>query len=191
MGLLSVTSAMAHPPAQLPQKLADYSSGIAGGVAVAWVDADGRAFFQAGAFSSDDPRPITPDTEFELGSVTKVFTALLLAESERLGKVSRQDPAAKYLIPLDDPAQASLAKITPPGPFHPHRRPTPPAGEFRRRPRPGGPLCQVRSGKARPGAAHRRSGGPRGEGDGLTPISAPPSWARPWRPPGAPPMRTP
>jgi CubicO group peptidase (beta-lactamase class C family) len=103
---------MAHPPAQLPQKLADYSRGIAGGVAVAWVDADGRAFFQAGAFSSDDPRPITPDTEFELGSVTKVFTALLLAESERLGKVSRQDPAAKYLIPLDDPAQASLAKIT-------------------------------------------------------------------------------
>jgi serine-type D-Ala-D-Ala carboxypeptidase/endopeptidase len=41
-----------------------------------------------------------------------VFTSLLLVESERLGKVSRQDPAAKYLLPPDDPAQAALAKIT-------------------------------------------------------------------------------
>ena len=42
----------------------------------------------------------------------KVFTALLLAESERLGKVSRLDPAVKFLLPPDDPAQKALAKIT-------------------------------------------------------------------------------
>ena len=44
--------------------------------------------------------------------MTKVFTSLLLVESERLGKVSRLDPAAKYLLPPGDPAQATLAKIT-------------------------------------------------------------------------------
>ena len=71
-----------------------------------------RGVFLRRKFSTDDPRPITPDTQFELGSVTKVFTALLLAESERLGKVSRNDPAAKFLLSSDDPAQASLAKIT-------------------------------------------------------------------------------
>jgi len=81
-------------------------------VAVAWVDPDGTVFFQSGTYSADDSRPVTPDTQFELGSVTKVFTALLLVESERLGKVSRLDPAAKYLLPPGDPAQAALAKIT-------------------------------------------------------------------------------
>lgn len=69
-------------------------------------------FFQSGRFDGEVPHPITPDTQFEIGSVTKVFTALLLAESERLGKASRHDPAAKYLLPPDDPAQAALAKIT-------------------------------------------------------------------------------
>ncbi len=76
------------------------------------MDADGTAFFQSGTFSAGDPRPITPDTQFELGSVTKVFTALLLAESERLGRVSRLDPAAKYLLPPGDPAQKAMSKIT-------------------------------------------------------------------------------
>ncbi|MCX6955953.1 MAG: serine hydrolase [Verrucomicrobia bacterium] len=104
--------ACAKPPADLQARLDGWIKGAPGGVAVAWVDADGTTFHQAGKFAADDPRPITPDTQFELGSVTKVFTALLLAESERAGKVSRQDPAAKYLLPANDPAQAALAPIT-------------------------------------------------------------------------------
>lgn len=106
------TFAAAKPPADMQTKLDAFIEGSPGGVAVAWVDADGTEFFQAGAYSANDPRPITPDTQFELGSVTKVFTALLLAESERLSRVSRLDPAAKYLVPPGDPAQAALAKIT-------------------------------------------------------------------------------
>ena len=102
----------AKPPADVQARLDAFVQGKPGGVAVAWVDADGPVFFSAGKFAADDPRAITPDTQFEIGSVTKVFTALLLAESERLGKVSRNDPAAKFLLPANDPAQASLAKIT-------------------------------------------------------------------------------
>ena len=104
--------AAAKPPPDTQARFDEWIKGQPGGVAIAWVDADGATFFQSGKYSSDDPRPITPDTQFELGSISKVFTALLLAESERLGKVSRNDPAAKYLLPMDDPAQAALAKIT-------------------------------------------------------------------------------
>lgn len=102
----------AKPPADLQTRLDAFAKGKPGGVAVAWVDADGTAFFSAGKFSAADARAISPDTQFEIGSVTKAFTALLLAESERLGKVSRNDPAAKYLLPAGDPDQAALAKLT-------------------------------------------------------------------------------
>jgi CubicO group peptidase (beta-lactamase class C family) len=102
----------AKPPADMQTKLDLWAKGEVGGVAAVWVDEDGPVFFQSGTFDAADPRPITADTKFEIGSISKVFTALLLAESERLGKVSRNDSAAEYLIPADDPAQASLAKIT-------------------------------------------------------------------------------
>jgi serine-type D-Ala-D-Ala carboxypeptidase/endopeptidase len=104
--------ASAKPPADLQQRLDEWIKGQPGGVAVAWVDADGAAFAQSGRYDGAASPAITPDTQFEIGSITKVFTALLLVESERLGQVSRNDPAAKYLLPPDDPAQAALAKIT-------------------------------------------------------------------------------
>ena len=102
----------AKPPADIQARLDDWVKDQPGGVSVAWVDADGAAFFQSGHIDAAGSPRITPDTQFELGSVTKVFTALLLAESERLGKVSRNDPAAKYLLPPDDPEQTALAGIT-------------------------------------------------------------------------------
>ena len=111
-GLLAIPFAAAKPPPDIQQRLDAWIKGQPGGLAVAWVDADGSMFFQSGQFDREDPRPITPDTQFEIGSITKVFTALLLAESERVGKVSRNDPAAKYLLPPDDPAQPGLARIT-------------------------------------------------------------------------------
>ncbi len=88
LGMASV--AVALPPADLQQRLDEWIKGQPGGVAVAWVDGEGTAFFQAGRFDREDSPPITPDTQFEIGSITKVFTALLLAESERLGKVSQK-----------------------------------------------------------------------------------------------------
>ncbi|HVU16800.1 MAG TPA: serine hydrolase [Candidatus Didemnitutus sp.] len=102
----------AKPPPDLQAQLDRWIVHQPGGISVAWVDADGPEFFSAGQHSAADPRPVTPDTMFELGSITKVFTALLLAESEQQGKVNRADPAVKYLLPADDRAQAPLAKIT-------------------------------------------------------------------------------
>lgn len=112
LSLSLATLCAAKPPADAQARLDAYAKDQPGGISVAWVDADGVAFFSAGKFSATDPRPITPDTQFEIGSVTKVFTALLLAESERAGKVSRNDPVAKYLLPPGDPDAAKLEKIT-------------------------------------------------------------------------------
>jgi D-alanyl-D-alanine-carboxypeptidase/D-alanyl-D-alanine-endopeptidase len=93
-------------------RLESLANGTPGGVAMACVDAGDVAFFTAGKFDPEDTRSITPDTQFEIASITKVFTALLLAKSERLGKVSRNDPVGKYLLPGNDPEAEELAKIT-------------------------------------------------------------------------------
>ncbi|MDB6094902.1 MAG: serine hydrolase [Verrucomicrobia bacterium] len=112
LGLIAAVVLRAKPPADLQARLDAFVASQPGGVSVAWVDRDGVEFFSAGKYSAKDPRPITPDTQFEIGSVTKVFTALLFAESERMGRVHRDDAAAEYLLPAGDPAQSALAKIT-------------------------------------------------------------------------------
>lgn len=59
---------------------------------------DGRAKLIAyGSASRTDPRPVDGATVFESQSVTKVFTALLLADMVRRGEVSLDDPVSKYL----------------------------------------------------------------------------------------------
>jgi CubicO group peptidase (beta-lactamase class C family) len=42
-------------------------------------------------------RHVTPDTVFEIGSITKVFTSLLLASMARRGEVALDDPVARHL----------------------------------------------------------------------------------------------
>ena len=44
-----------------------------------------------------DDRPVTADTIFEIGSITKIFTALLLADMSRRGEVKLEDPVARHL----------------------------------------------------------------------------------------------
>lgn len=102
----------ARPPADVQQRLEALVAGGPGGGVVAWVDRDGVVLFAAGRIDGADSAAVTPDTRFELGSVTKVFTSLLLAESELRGKVTRLDPAAKFLLPTDAAAPNALAKIS-------------------------------------------------------------------------------
>lgn len=90
--LAAMNLANAAAPASAQHSLEQWLGDQPGGVAAAYVDAAGVAFFNAGKFSARDPRAITPDTEFEIGSVTKVFTALLLADSVRAGKVTLDAP---------------------------------------------------------------------------------------------------
>ncbi len=52
-----------------------------------------------GSLNQGDPRPLNGDTIFEIGSVTKVFTSLLLADMVERGEVALNDPISKYLPP--------------------------------------------------------------------------------------------
>jgi CubicO group peptidase (beta-lactamase class C family) len=67
------------------------------GIVVGVVGPQGRRVVSYGHLNQGDPRPLDGDTGFEIGSVTKVFTALLLAEMVRKGEVALADPVARYL----------------------------------------------------------------------------------------------
>ncbi len=67
------------------------------GVVVGTIDAKGREIVGYGRVALDrDERP-GADTVFEIGSITKVFTALLLADMAERGEVKLDDPVSKYL----------------------------------------------------------------------------------------------
>ncbi len=61
------------------------------------VDDNGTRAIGYGKPSLDSDQTVDGDTVFEIGSVTKVFTATLLAEMAERGEVSLDDPISKYL----------------------------------------------------------------------------------------------
>jgi len=56
------------------------------GVAVCLVTPNHKRFVAWGRERVRDDRPVTSETVFEIGSITKVFTALLLADMARRGE---------------------------------------------------------------------------------------------------------
>ena len=69
------------------------------GVAIGVVDERGSAVFGYGHISQADPRPPDGETVFELASISKVFTGLLLAQLVEAGDV-RLDTPVRELLPL-------------------------------------------------------------------------------------------
>ena len=67
------------------------------GIVVGVIEPNGRRVVSYGNLATSDPRTLDGDTIFEIGSVTKVFTSLLLADMVNRKEVTLDDPAAKYL----------------------------------------------------------------------------------------------
>lgn len=87
-------------PANLDETLQKWLEQRPGGIAIAYVNADGVTFYNAGKL--DDAAgvsAITPDTQFEIGSITKVFTAVLLADAVQAGKVLLEAPVGPPFAP--------------------------------------------------------------------------------------------
>ena len=93
------SSSSATPAPDIPAVLREWLDTQRGGVAAALLTLDGVTFHEAGKFSADDPRPITADTQFEIGSITKVFTALLLADAAQEGRLKLDAPVGAPFSP--------------------------------------------------------------------------------------------
>jgi D-alanyl-D-alanine-carboxypeptidase/D-alanyl-D-alanine-endopeptidase len=67
------------------------------GIVACSFDSGGQRIVTWGRSGAGNDRPLDGDSVFEIGSITKVFTALLLAEMVTRGEVSLDDPVARYL----------------------------------------------------------------------------------------------
>jgi CubicO group peptidase (beta-lactamase class C family) len=67
------------------------------GIVIGIIGPEGRRTISYGHLEKGDPRPLNGDTIFEIGSISKVFTSLLLSDMVQHGQVALDDPIAKYL----------------------------------------------------------------------------------------------
>jgi serine-type D-Ala-D-Ala carboxypeptidase/endopeptidase len=67
------------------------------GIVVGVIEPAGRRVVAYGSLAKGDPRTLDGDTIFEIGSISKVFTSLLLADMVNRKEVTLDDPAAQYL----------------------------------------------------------------------------------------------
>jgi D-alanyl-D-alanine-carboxypeptidase/D-alanyl-D-alanine-endopeptidase len=75
--------------------LAGQEDGV--GIVVGLIGPQGRRIVSYGHLNKGDSRPLDGNTCFEIGSVTKALTALLLAEMVQRGEVTFAAPVTKYL----------------------------------------------------------------------------------------------
>jgi len=107
-------SAQVLPDSEIRKILVDridkYQQSV--GIVVGVIEPEGRRIVGYGRLDQGDQRPLTGDTVFEIGSNTKVFTSLLLADMVQRGEVALTDPVAKYLPPEVKVPERGGRKIT-------------------------------------------------------------------------------
>ena len=67
------------------------------GIVIGVIEPQGRRIVAYGSLEKGDKRPLDGNTLFEIGSITKVFTALLTADMAQRGELKLDDPVANYL----------------------------------------------------------------------------------------------
>jgi CubicO group peptidase (beta-lactamase class C family) len=87
------------------------------GIVVGVTDSNGRRVVGYGSLAKNDRRQLDGDTVFEIGSMTKVFTSLLLMDMTRRGEVALTDPVSKYLpagvkVPERNDRKITLADLS-------------------------------------------------------------------------------
>src|SRR5271157_2778321 len=98
-GAQSPPNALVPPDSEirkiLVERIDTFHQGV--GIVVGVIEPQGRREVAYGSLNQGDSRPLDGDTIFEIGSVTKVFTSLLLADMVQRGEVALTDPVARYL----------------------------------------------------------------------------------------------
>ena len=67
------------------------------GIVVGVIGSEGRRIVAHGSMGGGNSRPVNGDTLYEIGSITKVFTSLILADMVERGEVALTDPVTRYL----------------------------------------------------------------------------------------------
>ena len=85
------------------------------GVAAAIVD-NGQVVLThtSGFWARDGSLPVTPNTRFEIGSLTKAFTGAALVLARESGSIDLERPinSENKVLPLSDPVAESSASVT-------------------------------------------------------------------------------
>jgi len=81
-------------------------------IVVGFVDSNGTRIFSFGNMSTAHDIPVSENTLFDIGSITKTFTTLLLADMVKQGIVNLSDPIEKYLPASVKVPQFNGQKIT-------------------------------------------------------------------------------
>ena len=84
------------------------------GIVVGVLEPQGTRVIAYGKLENNDSRTLNGDTVFEIGSMGKVFTALLLADMAHKGEVKLDDSIAKYLpatVKAPKPNEKSITLI--------------------------------------------------------------------------------
>ena len=77
------------------------------------VDENGFRYFNVGKDSKGaNAKPVDEHSVYEIGSITKVFTGILLAEAIKRGEVNLDDPVSKYLPSTIKPLKYGEREIT-------------------------------------------------------------------------------
>lgn len=90
-----VSSGVREIEAMLEQRIDEEKQGVA--LVLGMIDGNKTRVVSHGMADMARARPAGPDTIFEIGSITKVFTSVLLADMAARGEVKLDDPVAKYL----------------------------------------------------------------------------------------------
>jgi D-alanyl-D-alanine-carboxypeptidase/D-alanyl-D-alanine-endopeptidase len=86
------------------------------GIVVGIITPQGRRIVAYGHLEKGDSRPLNGNTIFEIGSMSKVFTSLLLSQMVQRREMALNDPVAKYLpetvkLPQKDGKQITLVDL--------------------------------------------------------------------------------
>ena len=81
------------------QSLVDNNNKTNAAIVVGLIDPNGTQFYGYGNMSNANPTTVDKDTIFAIGSITKVFTTILLADMVNRGLVNLDDPIEQYLPP--------------------------------------------------------------------------------------------
>ena len=113
--LVSVPSSGADDPGAFPADVVEavrarVDAGRNVGIVLGVVTPEGTRFYAYGTTTMDGDVPVCETTLFEIGSVAKPITALLLAEAVERGDLSLEDPIDGDLPPsVTPPSQAGLS----------------------------------------------------------------------------------